>query len=172
MITDRTSKNSLISFYISLLFILGAVFSLKAQEYSRGIGIYPGNPREDFSPSIKLDTVHYRNLALHRAAYQSGAYDYNLTAQLITDGIIDSVLPGWIITSTNTSGILERDGREHVLDRHASSQQAIDGSVVWLQVQMAGNYQLPLVDSLSLNGSLTIDTLSSAKHWNITVSGS
>jgi hypothetical protein len=31
------------------------------------------------------DTQTYRNLALHRPAYASSRYDYNLTAQLVTD---------------------------------------------------------------------------------------
>jgi len=37
-------------------------------------------------PTLTVDSGrNYRNLALHRPAYQSSAYDYNLTAQLITD---------------------------------------------------------------------------------------
>lgn len=34
-----------------------------------------------------------RNIALHRAAYHSSAADYNYTAQLVTDGIVDDALP-------------------------------------------------------------------------------
>ena len=34
-----------------------------------------------------------RNIALHRAAYHSSAVDYNYTAQLVTDGIVESGLP-------------------------------------------------------------------------------
>ena len=30
----------------------------------------------------------YRNIALRRAAFASSGYDYNLTAQLATDGIV------------------------------------------------------------------------------------
>ena len=46
----------------------------------------------------------YRNLALHRPAYQSSSYDYNLTAQLITDGIKDTRLPRWVAVSTSETG--------------------------------------------------------------------
>jgi hypothetical protein len=64
---------------------------------------------------------------LHRAVYQSGSYDYNLTGQLITDGITETRLPGWIVMSTSSQGVLPSDGREHVLDRHGSSQQPVQG---------------------------------------------
>lgn len=169
--TTHFSSFSSKFFCFLFLMVFASTHYLKAQQYTRGIGVYPGNPKENFGPSMKIDASHYRNLALHRAVYQSSSYDYNLTAQLITDGIIDTVLPGWIVTSTNNMGILERDGREHVLDRHASSQQPLEGTNAWLQVQMAGNYQVPPVDSLSLSASLTVDTLI-VKPWSITVSGS
>src|SRR5580704_11652207 len=103
------------------LCLFSATLTIQAQSYTKGVGIYPGDLKENFSPSFKTDSVHYRNLALYRPAYQSGAYDYNLTAQLITDGIIDTALPGWIVVKTSSDGVLKRDGREHVLDRHASS---------------------------------------------------
>ncbi len=157
--------------YLFFLLIFLSAPPLKAQQYTRGIGVYPGDPKENFGPEMKIDAIHYRNLALHRAAYQSSSYDYNLTAQLITDGITDTSLPGWIVVSTSTQGILPRDGREHILDRHASSQQALQGANVWIQVQMAGNYNVPPVDSISFAGGLTVDTLL-IKPWQITVSGS
>ncbi len=58
-----------------------------------------------------------------------------------------------------------------MLDRHGSSQQALQGASVWVQVQMAGNYLAPAVDSITLAGGLTVDTLL-IKPWQITVSGS
>ena len=68
---------------------------LRSDYYTRGIGVYPGCPQEDFSPVLLPDN-HYRNLALLRATYQSSAYDYNLTSQLLTDGIVtDHVLDPW-----------------------------------------------------------------------------
>lgn len=155
--------------YLLVLLLFSVVQSSRAQSYTRGIGVYPGDPKENFAPVLKIDAAHYRNLALHRAAYQSSAYDYNLAASSITDGITDAEMPGWIVTSSG--GILPRDGREHMLDRHASSQQQITGSNVWLQVQMAGNYFVPPVDSISLTGSVIIDTLIT-KPWAITISGS
>ncbi|HEY5461722.1 MAG TPA: discoidin domain-containing protein [Hanamia sp.] len=159
-----------LSFFLSFILIL--IPGTNAQQYTRGVGKYPGDPAEDFSPSMKIDNTHYRNLALHRAAYQSSSYDYNLTAQLITDGIVDSKLPGWLVVITSNNDTLKRDGREHLLDHHASSQQRFDGSNAWVQIEMAGNYNIPLIDSLALSGSVIIDTLQQPKHWDITVRGS
>jgi len=51
--------------------------SPEAQVFTRGLGVYPGDLREYFGPTLVEDTVTYRNLALHRPAYHSSAYDYN-----------------------------------------------------------------------------------------------
>ena len=68
-------------------FLSASLLQVHAQNYTRGIGVYPGDPKEYTGPTLVADAHSYRNLALHRPAYQSSAYDYNLTAQLITDGI-------------------------------------------------------------------------------------
>ena len=153
---------------LSLLFLF--ISSSRAQQYHLGVGVYPGDPSENFSPSTKIDNSTYRNLALLRPAYQSSAYNYNLTAQLVTDGIIDTAMPGWIVTTTN-SGIVPKQEREWVLDRHSTSQVTLDSSNAWLQIEMAGNYDIPAVDSISVLGSAVVDTLTPGK-WSVTVSGS
>ena len=53
---------------LALLFTC-AIFAAHAQNYTRGIGVYPGDPREYTGPSLVADTHSYRNLALHRPAY-------------------------------------------------------------------------------------------------------
>ena len=63
-------------------------------EFSRGVGIYPGDANDHFGPTLKVNTRIYKNLALNRASWHSSSYDYNLTAQLITDGIIDTFHKG------------------------------------------------------------------------------
>ena len=47
--------------------------------------IYPGDPKEYSGPVLVPDASTYRNLALRRPAFHSSAYDYNLTAQLVTE---------------------------------------------------------------------------------------
>jgi hypothetical protein len=52
---------------------LMAVMTLGAQEYTRGVGVYPGDPKEDFSPALRADGKTYRNLALRRPAFHSSS---------------------------------------------------------------------------------------------------
>lgn len=52
------------------------------------IGVYPGNPEENFAPTLVPAGEEYRNLALLRAAMQSSAIDVNQSAQLVTDGLM------------------------------------------------------------------------------------
>src|SRR5215813_5745282 len=99
----------------SLLLALAAV-TLQAQNYTLGIGVYPGDPRENFAPSMRIDSATYRNLALHRAAYQSSSYDTNLTAQLITDGIKETALPRTIAVSSSSAGVFPKNEREYLFD--------------------------------------------------------
>ena len=54
---------------------------------SLGIGVYPGSPDENFSPTLEPGDG-YRNIALLRAASHSSCADYNQTAQLVTDGLV------------------------------------------------------------------------------------
>ena len=88
---------------------------------SLGPGVYPGNPAENFSPTLEKGDDTYRNIAFLRAARHSSSADYNLTAQLLTDGIVDdgpaprvdvvrdgellSNLDGSFLTDQNHAGI-------------------------------------------------------------------
>lgn len=141
-----------------------------SQLYTLGVGVYPGDPLENFAPSSQIDSTHYRNLALLRPAYQSSAYDYNLTAQLVTDGIIDTTMPGWLVVTTS-KGVLNKKDREWVLDRHEMSSLKFDSSNAWIRVEMAGNYDVPPVDSVSISGFAVVDTLRPG-HWEISIEGS
>jgi len=37
-----------------------------AEEFTLGVGVYPGDPRQNFSPELVIDKLTYRNLALLR----------------------------------------------------------------------------------------------------------
>ena len=142
-----------------------------AQKYTRGVGIYPGDVNEVFSPTMKIDLTNYRNLALHRLVYQSGSYDFNLTAQLLTDGIKDSLLPAWIVTTTSGNGLLKRNEREAVLDRHIMTRNNLLGSNAFLQIELAGKGMIPYVDSIAIAGNVLVDSLH-VKPWQIYITGS
>lgn len=79
--------------------LVGSMMPALAQQ-TRGIGIYPGKQSEFFGPQMQIDKK-YKNLALHRAVYQSGAHDFNLTAQLLTDGVVTSEQPAFLDVLTN-----------------------------------------------------------------------
>src|SRR5579863_1469221 len=110
-----------------------AVLTVQAQNYTRGVGVYPGDLREYTGPTLVAGANTYRNLALHRPAYQSSAYDYNLTAQLITDGIKESSMPQWIETSTSDKGVLPKNERELFLDGNVTSSVNVSGDSPWVE---------------------------------------
>ncbi len=120
-------------------------------EYTRGIGVYPGNPAEDFAPILVAgNSNNYRNLALLRPAYHSSSYDYNLTAQLITDGIKDTRLPTWVETSASLSGTFSKEERESFLDHNPTSTVSLQGPRAWVQIRLGGGERVPKVDRVDL----------------------
>ena len=157
--------------FISLLSFIVFLLSCQSREekLTRGIGVYPGNPAEEFAPELKSDNSTYRNLALLRPAYHSSSYDYNLTAQLVTDGIVTTEIPDFISLSTN-QGLLPKNEREWLFDHVTGSGISINGTDVWLQLELGGT-DIPEVSQIAVNGDMTYDEKKPAK-WNFTVSGS
>ncbi len=125
------------------------VCMLDGQQFTRGIGVYPGDPKEDFAPEMTIDRT-YRNLARLRPAYHSSSYDYNLTAQLVTDGIKDTALPRWVSTATSETGILKRHERELILDDNAVSTVNLRGPQAWVQLELGGGTGAPEVDRVDV----------------------
>ncbi|MGB7719454.1 MAG: discoidin domain-containing protein [Bryobacteraceae bacterium] len=149
-----------------LLLTLLAASILNAQPYTRGIGVYPGDPSQDFAPTLVPDTTTYRNLALHRPAYQSSAYDYNLTAQLVTDGIKETSLPRWLSTSTSQQGVLKKNQRELMLDHNPVSTVELRGTNAWVQFELAGGDSPLEVDRI------TVEARTQAEGWTCAVTAS
>ena len=140
----------------ALLAIVIAGCKIKSTEnYSRGIGVYPGNPNESFAPEMVADNNTYRNVAALKAAYHSSSYDYNLTAQLVTDGIITSDEPASINVSTQT-GDLEKNEREWLFDGKTDSKYTIEGDNVYLQLDL--NNMNISADKMVLQGDVAVDT--------------
>lgn len=158
----------------ALIFVFCS-FALQAQNYTRGIGVYPGDPKEYTGPSLVADTGTYRNLALHRPAYQSSAYDYNLTAQLVTDGIKEQTQPQWIETSTSNGGVLPKNERELFLDGNVVSSVSVTGDAPWVEFDIQGS-KTPEIDRIDLSlrkiyghplsGTWTYTVLGSDDHTN------
>lgn len=160
--------------FLSAVLITGLVITTasSAQSYNLGVGVYPGNPKENYSPSMKIDNKTYRNIALLRPVYGSSSYDYNLTPQLVTDGIIENQLPGWIVTTTN-HGILPRYEREYFIDRNPGRRMKFEEKSFWIQTELAGYNDLPEVDGFKFSGNVSIDTLEKEiKPWQFVINGS
>ena len=116
-------------FFLIGIALLG--MALQAQVLNRPMGQYPGNRSEYYGPTLAPDTA-YRNLALHRTVYQSSSWDYNLTSQLLTDGIIDDVEPSWLNVST-PDGPLPPHKREACIDGNEWTCNILMGGNTWLQ---------------------------------------
>ncbi|MGA9587076.1 MAG: discoidin domain-containing protein, partial [Terracidiphilus sp.] len=122
-------------------------------------------------PTLVANANTYRNLALHRPAYQSSAYDYNLTAQLITDGIKESAMPQWIETLTSNAGLLPKNERELFLDGNVTSSVNVSGDSPWVEFDIKGGSEALEIDRIDLY-LRKIYGRSLSGTWTYTVSGS
>lgn len=164
---SRIWFSRIISLFILAIFIFSC--ETENQKFTNGIGVYPGNPDEDFSPELKVDNENYRNLALLRTAYHSSSYDYNLTAQLATDGITTTEIPNYISLSTN-QGEVAKNEREWVLDHVTGSTKDIEGNNGWMQFNIGGE-EIPEITGITINGEFTFDE-NKPTGWNFKISGS
>jgi hypothetical protein len=146
--------------------------ALQAQQYTRGVGVYPGDPKEDFAAQVVPDASGaYRNLALRRAAYQSSAYDFNLTAQLATDGVKETVPPRWFVISTN-EGLLTRQLREHTQDHNLTTNIQLNGSHAWMQFEFGGGGGAPELDAVETASVSAVASQDQPAGWSMIVRGS
>lgn len=127
-----------------------------AQIMTRGVGVYPGDPREDFSPVARIDTATYRNLAFYRAAWHSSAYDYNLTAQLVTDGIRERRLPRWLVTGSSEKPVLGKNEREWLLDGNWVTTVDVKGPRGWVQTGFLGGEGPVQADRIDVEARLNL----------------
>ena len=119
-----------------LFFILMAVLALgaTAQVMNRPIGQYPGNPNEYYGPSIEdgKGRSNLEYMSKYHTVYQSSSWDFNLTSQLLTDGIIDDQVPAWLNVTT-PEGPLPPHKREACIDGNEWTSNIVMGGNTWLQ---------------------------------------
>jgi len=154
-----------------ILFALLAGLTLSAQGFTRGVGVYPGDPKEDFAPRLRVDSTTYRNLALHRPAYHSSSYDYNLTAQLVTDGITETKLPRWEAVSTSQQGALKKNERQWMFDNNPVTNVEVKGPRAWVRIDLLGGEAAPEVDRVEVDARLNRNG-AQGRSWTCIVSGS
>jgi hypothetical protein len=131
--------------------LLVTSLALNAQNSTRGVGVYPGDPKAYNGAVLAPEKQTYRNLALHRPVYASSSYDYNLTAQLVTDGIRETRLPRWVSTASSVSGVLPRKSREHPVDDNPITSVDLPGTGGWVQVEPGGRDTPIEVDRVDVN---------------------
>lgn len=135
----------------SLLAGLLCLNSMADEKTTRGIGVYPGNPDECFAPTLITDST-YRNLALNRRAWHSSSYDYNLTAQLITDGYAMTKLGYWLVTTSD--GNLPKREREWSIDGNDFSRNILMGEHAWIHYEWN---HTTLFDSIEVVAQVVFD---------------
>jgi hypothetical protein len=153
-----------------LILLLSSTIAMSAQDHTRGVGVYPGDPKEDTSP-IQTPDPTYRNLALHRPAWHSSSHDYNHTAQLVTDGIKHDVLPRYLVVSTSQQERLKRNEREWLFDQNWVTTVEVKGRRPWIQFEIAGGSQPPFFDRLAIDASAKTANPEN-NQWSITLLGS
>ncbi|MGM9758924.1 MAG: glycosyl hydrolase 2 galactose-binding domain-containing protein [Parabacteroides sp.] len=141
----------------------------RSDYYTRGIGVYPGSPAEDFSPAWEVADDTYRNVALLRTAYHSSSYDYNLTAQLVTDGIVTDRMPPSLRVST-PAGDLPRREREWTVDGGPYSRNTVMGEDTYLQYTLNG--WSARVDRVAFTGRVAFEEEKAKEGYAIVCQGS
>lgn len=159
-----------LSLFLCFVFLLCHSCKETSHQNTRGIGVYPGNPDESFAPEILTDNDRVTNVARLRPAYHSSSYDYNLTAQLITDGIVTNDLPHTISMATQT-GEMPKIEREWLFDHNSITTLKLEGSEVFIQLGMQNCKQLPQISTITLNGTMQYDK-SEVSKWLVTCYGS
>ena len=106
----------------------------QAQQMNRPIGQYPGNPSEYYGPVIMngQGRCKFEYLSKFHTVYQSSSWDFNLTSQLLTDGIIDDQEPAWLNVTT-PEGPLPPHKREACIDGNEWTSNILMGGNTWLQ---------------------------------------
>ena len=115
---------------------LGACSRQADNYHTLGIGVYPGDPSENFAPVVKPGDGATRNIALLRAAKHSSSADYNQTAQLVTDGIIPSA-PACGMTFTVDGKPLPRQEQGYMTDRNVTSIRC-SGPQACIEIRFSG----------------------------------
>ncbi|MBQ4484057.1 MAG: discoidin domain-containing protein [Prevotella sp.] len=163
------------------VFCAWAQYSTIQAQTTRGIGIYPGAAEEFFGPQLVAGDG-YRNLARGRMVYQSSSFDFNMTAQLLTDGIVErgarneergrrndgrGVQPVFLEVST-PDGQLPQRQRESTIDGNDWTTSYVMGDDTWLQYAWHG--MAVEADKISLIGTVAYREADATEGYRIRVS--
>ncbi|MGN0189930.1 MAG: beta-glycosidase, partial [Candidatus Cryptobacteroides sp.] len=151
------------------LLLIAALAAVMTQgpdmDFTKGIGKYPGREDENMSPSLVKDDI-YRNVALGRQAFHSSSYDYNLTAQLVTDGIVEESGGAWLEVST-MEGPLPKRQREWSVDGGPYSRNIVSGGSNFLRYDWNG--MEIRADRIRIDGNVAYNPEKADKGYSIKV---
>ena len=116
--------------------ILFSLWAKADDDKTRGIGQYPGRQREAFIPQRTLP-ADYANQAWMREAWASSSIDYNLTAQLATDGILTQEEPPRVRVTTSDGELSLRD-REKTFDGNTVTSVYVMSDDAFIQYDWTG----------------------------------
>ena len=153
----------------ALLFVGCCGDGKRSNYYTRGIGNYPGLPAEDFSPEAGSDCENYRNIAKMRAALHSSSLDFNLTAQLVTDGILSEQMPKHLLVTTKEGALSKRE-REWAIDGGKYSKNVLKGDENFIHFAMNGWTER--VDEIVASCVVAYDKEKATKGYKILFEGS
>ena len=115
---------------------MSVAMTAMADDNTRGIGRYPGNPAENFAPMLR-ETDVITNLALRHPVRASSSFDFCLTPQLVTDGIVSrSAVPTLFVSTPD--GLLPRREREWAIDGGMYSRNTVYGADTYLNYEWTG----------------------------------
>ena len=100
------------------------------------------------------DDVNYRNVALLREVHHASSQDYNLTGQLVTDGIITDHRPYFIDMITDKGPVARRE-REKVFDDNMTSFSVEGGEGAYLLFNVHNG--AVVADELNITGGAQCD---------------
>lgn len=135
--------------------------------FTRGIGVYPGDPAESFAPVLIRDSA-YRNLALNRPVTTSSDFDCNLTGQLVTDGIVSAGEVSFLDVYT-PGELVGRIDKEAAIDGGKYSRNKLAGEETFLDYHWNG--YLLRADSVSVSFKVVYTPSDTALSWNIICTG-
>lgn len=135
--------------------------------YTAGIGKYPGRPSENFAPAMVPAGKEYRNLALLRASSASSSANYNLTAQLVTDGRVQIASPEYLEVSIEGRPAQSNE-REWMIDDGPHSCITLYREDTFLQYDFV-NYEIE-ASSLELVGKVAYDPAVAKQGYRMKIS--
>lgn len=146
-----------------LVVALFSTLSAHADDKTRGIGVYPGRLSESFA-TAQVKSDQYRNLAANRMAFHSSSFDYNLTAQLATDGLIAQAPLCWLETRANGELVAMRE-REWPIDGNDWSNVLVTGSTADLLLKWNG--MAIEADSVSVSYTVAYDEAVATRGYDV-----